>query len=184
LPAPTGRNLAPTIVVAADQQARVGVEFELLPVVSNVKHAPTFSANNLPTWARLDPDTGRISGIPATADIGQHEAITVSIADGARRIASAPFDITVAGPGSGVATLEWRVPLSKNDGTRLDDLAGYRISYGRDSQALDHNIFIDDPAQTSYEFSTLEGGVWYFAIVAVNSSGLEGTPSIPVRKTI
>ena len=66
----------------------------------------------------------------------------------------------------------------------LDDLAGYRISYGRDAEVLDHSIFINDPAQTSYEFSTLDSGVWYFAVIAVNASGLEGPPTVPVRKTI
>jgi hypothetical protein len=183
-PSPVVTDQTLHIVVEANMQARVGVEFEFLPAVSNMKHAPIFSANNLPTWARLDPVTGRVVGTPGTADVGQHEAIVIAVADGAQRAETAPFTIAVTGAGAGVATLEWRAPLSKVDGSILDDLAGYRIAYGRDEEALDHSIFIDDPAQTSYEFSTLESGVWYFRIVAVNRSGLEGRSSIAVRKSI
>ena len=176
--------LAPGIGVESDMQARVGVEFEFLPAVTNMKGTPTFSAENLPTWASLDPATGRVIGTPKTADVGQYESIIIAVADGAQRVATQPFNITVVGSGSGVAMLEWRVPLSKMDGSTLDDLAGYRISYGRDAEALDHSILINSPTQTSYEFSTLDGGVWYFAVIAVNASGLEGPPTIPVRKTI
>lgn len=183
-PAPTVAEQTLHIVVEPNMQARVGVGFEFLPAVSNVKHAPVFSATNLPTWARLDAATGRVTGTPGTADVGQHEAIVITVADGQRSAATEPFDIAVTGAGAGVATLEWRAPMSKVDGSILDDLAGYRIVYGRDAEVLDHSIFIDDPAQTSFEFSTLESGVWYFAVVAVNRSGIEGPPTIAVRKSI
>ena len=184
-PAPQADTaLAPTIVVAAEMQARVGVEFEFLPAVTNMKGAPTFSAENLPPWASLDPATGRVMGTPETADIGQYESITIVVADGAQRVTTRPFNITVVGTGSGVAMLQWRAPPSKLDGSPLDDLAGYRISYGRDAEALDHSILVNDPTQTTYEFSTLDSGVWYFAVIAVNANGLEGPPTVPVRKTI
>jgi hypothetical protein len=183
-PPPPVTAPTPAIAVESSMQARVGVEFEVLPAVTNMHRAASFSAENLPAWASLDPATGRVVGTPKTGDIGQYESIIIFAANGAQRVATEPFNITVVGSGGGVATLEWRVPLSKMDGSRLDDLAGYRISYGRDAEVLDHSIFIDDPAQTSYEFSTLDSGVWYFAVIAVNASGLEGPPTIPVRKTI
>ena len=88
------------------------------------------------------------------------------MADATHHAISSPFNITVVGPASGVATLEWEQPLSKVDGSPLDDLAGYRIVYGRNPEDLDHSVFIDDPAQTSYEFATLSSGVWYFAVIA------------------
>jgi Putative Ig domain len=181
---PANRARIPSIAVQANMQARVGVEFEILPEVANLAAAPRFSAENLPPWASLDPSTGRVVGTPGNADVGQYEAITIMAADGAHRITTQPFNITVVGTGGGVATLVWRLPLSKMDGSRLDDLAGYRISYGRDAELLDHSVFIDDPGQTTYEFSTLDSGVWFFAVIAVNASGLEGPPTVPVRKTI
>ena len=45
-------------------QARVGVEFEFLPAVTNMERAASFSAENLPAWASLDPATGRVVGTP------------------------------------------------------------------------------------------------------------------------
>ena len=35
-----------------------------------------------------------------------------------------------------------------------------------------------------YQFSTLPSGVWYFAVVAVNASGLEGPPTTLATKSI
>ena len=86
--------------------------------------------------------------------------------------------------GSGVASLRWEMPPSKVGGEPLDDLAGYRILYGRSSSDLDHSVMIPDPATTSYQFSTLTSGIWYFAVVAVNSNGLEGPPTTLATKSI
>ena len=38
-------------------------------------------------------------------------------------------------------------------------------------------MLITNPATTSYEFTTLGTGTWYFAVVAVNAGGLEGPPT-------
>ena len=85
---------------------------------------------------------------------------------------------------SGVASLQWEVPPSKVSGEPLDDLAGYRILYGRSSSDLDHSVLIKDPAVTSYQISKLTSGVWYFAVVAVSSNGLEGPPTTLATKSI
>jgi hypothetical protein len=123
---------------------------------------------------------------PTAADVGEYEAISIAVADAAHKAATAPFSITVSSEagGTGVATLSWGQPVSKVDGSTLDDLAGYRIAYGREADDLDHSIFIGDPAQTSYEFATLATGTWYFAIIAVNVNGLEGPPTPPAAKSI
>jgi hypothetical protein len=85
---------------------------------------------------------------------------------------------------SGVASLRWEIPSSKVSGEPLDDLAGFRILYGRSSSDLDHSVLIMDPAVTSYQFSKLTSGVWYFAVVAVSSNGLEGPPTTFASKSI
>ena len=173
------------IAISKVAAARVGIAYKLLPDTSNPGHrALTFTAQNLPPWARLDASTGTISGTPRTTDIGEHSDIIITVADGAHRIASQPFSISVVGSGSGVATLQWRRPDSKVDGSPLDDLAGYRISYGRDPDDLDHSVFISDPDETSYEFSTLEEGMWYFAVIGVNANGVEGPPTVTAQKAI
>lgn len=177
-------NRAPTLEGAADAQAHVGMPYEYLPSATDADHdALSFSAENLPPWARIDPASGRISGTPQAGDVGAYESISITVADAAHRISSAPFTITVAAGGNGVAELAWQRPLSKVDGSSLDDLAGYRIIYGHDREDMDQSIFVADPGQLSYRFATLESGAWYFAVIAVSDSGLEG-PATPAMSKI
>ncbi len=186
-PAPVttaGANQAPTISAEAAAYARVGEKFDLQPIASDPENDKlTFSAQNLPSWATFDSASGRITGTPSSSDVGEYEAITIAVADAAHR-ANTSFSITVLGAKGGVARLQWETPPIKVDGSPLDDLAGYRIVYGRTADDLDHSIFIQDPAQTSFEFTTLDSGTWYFAVIGVNANGLEGPASITTMKSI
>ena len=191
----TGTGNVPAAVVSANQapsisgygagEASVGIVYEFQPEVSDADgDALTFTALNLPNWASLNPATGQIIGTPQAGDVGQYESIIINVADAEHRTASDPFSITVLAPANGVATLEWEAPPAKVDGSPLDDLAGYRIVYGRKADDLDHSIYVGDPAQHSYEFATLDSGIWYFAVIGVNANGLEGPPSIAAMKSI
>jgi hypothetical protein len=194
-------NGAPTISSDAEAFAQVGVTYNYQPMADDPDgDALSFSATNLPPWASLDPTNGRLSGTPGENDVGVYEAITITVADAGRRTASAPFSITVVAeslvadsgtdtdtaspPGTGIASLRWEIPAAKVDGSPLDDLAGYRILYGRSADELDQSVLISDPAVTSFEFTTLQSGIWYFAVVAVNAGGLEGPPTITAMKSI
>jgi hypothetical protein len=181
-------NAPPIIVLAAVEDAQVGATFDFQPVAQDPESDTLrFTAVNLPPWASLDPTSGRISGTPGPTDEGLYESISITVADATHKVVTAPFSITV-NPlmelGSGIASLQWEMPPSKVSGEPLDDLAGYRILYGRSSSDLDHSVLITDPATTSYQFSTLTSGVWYFAVVAVNASGLEGPPTTFATKSI
>ena len=169
-----------------DGYARVGETYSFEPVAGDADgDSLRFTADNLPPWASIDPNNGRITGTPGPSDEGVYELITIAVADSGRRVQSAPFSITVlADVATGMATLRWEAPPSKLDGSPLDDLAGYRILYGRNADDLDQSVLIDDPAVTSYEFTALEKGIWYFAVVAVNSGGLEGPPTVVSTKSI
>lgn len=177
---------APEFVGAPNDRARVGQDYHYQPTVQGAAaDTLSFTAVNLPPWARLDPKTGAITGRPATTHIGTYESIAITVTDGSQRKAtSREFAITVFGPASGVARLQWPAPVSKVDGSLLDDLAGFRILYGRDPEELDHSVWISNPDARSYEFATLEEGAWYFAIVSVSVSGLEGPATSPTRKVI
>jgi hypothetical protein len=194
-------NGAPTISSDAETFAQVGVTYNYQPMADDPEgDTLSFSATNLPPWASIDPTSGRLSGTPGENDVGVYEAITITVADGARRTASAPFSITVVAEsvvadagadagtatatGNGIASLQWEIPAAKVDGSPLDDLAGYRILYGRSADELDQSVFISDPTVTTFEFTTLQSGIWYFAVVAVNAGGLEGPPTITAMKSI
>jgi hypothetical protein len=145
----------------------------------------SFSVVNLPPWASMDPASGHITGTPGENDVGVYESIAITVGDSKQQSATAPFSITVTGEvGSGVASLQWETPPSKVDGSPLDDLAGYRILYGRTSDDLDKSVLIGNATTTSYEFTSLTNGIWYFAVVAVSSCGLEGPPTTIASKSI
>jgi hypothetical protein len=189
---PVASNGAPSIIIAPEDTARVGVTYELVPVATDPDgDSLRFSAASLPAWASLDPTTGRITGTPSEDDQGIYESITITVADASHSIVTPPFSITVVdegGPaveaGAGVAALRWEIPPSKVDGSPLDDLAGYRILYGHDAEDLDQSVLITDPSVTSYQVTALGAGTWYFAVVAVNAGGLEGPPTTLASKSI
>jgi hypothetical protein len=185
-PSPGAGNSVPAVANTADGYARVGQTFQLQPAASDADgDSLNFTAENLPPWASIDPATGQVTGTPGELDVGVYESIRIIVADGRGTAQSSPFSITVlADPGTGYAALRWEVPPAKVDGSPLDDLAGYRILYGRHADDLDQSVLIDNPAVTSFEFTTLESGIWYFAVVAVNAGGLEGPPTITATKSI
>jgi hypothetical protein len=180
-------NQAPSIVARIDDPARVGESFSWQPVASDADgDSLSFTAINLPPWATLDATTGRITGTPDAGEVGIYESITITVADNARHsTTSQPFSITVVGQaGTGRASLRWEPPPSKVDGSPLDDLAGYRILFGRTSDDLDQSVFIGDAATTTYQFDSLTKGIWYFEVVAISAGGLEGPPTTIASKSI
>jgi hypothetical protein len=178
-------NSAPSIAGVAPTNASVGSPYSFAPAVTDADgDALVFSATNLPPWAVFDAQTGRIHGTPTAADAGSYESISITVADASHRVSTQDFSIVVGGNATAVATITWSTPFLKVDGTNLDDLAGFRILYGRDPEDLDHSVYIPDPAAHSYEFATLASGAWYFAIVAVDAGGLEGPPTTSAMKVI
>ncbi len=75
------------------------------------------------------------------------------------------------------ATLTWTAPTTNEDGSPLTDLAGYRIYYGR-TPPVYTNVIDTKSLATSYTFTGLSNGPWYFAVTAYNSAGIESMKSI------
>ena len=71
-----------------------------------------FTAVNLPTWASLDPTSGRISGTPGPNDAGVYESISITVADATHKVVTAPFSITVN------PALEWAAGWPHYSGKR------------------------------------------------------------------
>ncbi len=82
------------------------------------------------------------------------------------------------------ALLSWLPPTANTDGTSLATLAGYRIYYGTDANALTQVIDVTNPGLTSYTIGELKTGTYYFAISAYTTDGLEGEKSTVGSKTI
>lgn len=55
----------------------------------------SFTIENKPSWATFDTVTGELSGMPATADIGEYKEIQLSVNNGAYTSYLTPFEITV-----------------------------------------------------------------------------------------
>ncbi|MEO8062080.1 MAG: putative Ig domain-containing protein [Pseudomonadota bacterium] len=181
----TVENRAPSISGDAAAYARVGAPYEFAPMAHDADgDSLTFSATNLPPWATLDKNSGRIAGTPATDDVGAYESIVISVADATHTAKTSAFEITVLSASTGVASLQWEIPGSKLDGSPLDNLAGYHILYGRSADDLDHSVFVEGSSVTTYEISALDPGIWYFAVAAVNANGLEGPPTTAAMKSI
>lgn len=84
----------------------------------------------------------------------------------------------------GTAALSWQAPTQNTDGSPLTDLAGFRIHYGKSSDALVSTVQLDNPALTSYVIDKLDAGTWYFAVTAYTSGGRESALSNIASKTI
>ncbi len=178
-------NRAPSIEGDASAYARAGAPYEFQPTANDADgDSLTFGITNLPPWATLDLKTGRLAGTPAADDVGAYESIVISVADATHTAKSDVFEITVLAAANGIASLQWEIPSSKINGSPLDDLAGYRILFGRSAEDLDHSVFIDGATVTTYEIDSLDPGVWYFSVAAVNANGLESPPSTAAMKSI
>lgn len=79
----------------------------------------------------------------------------------------------------GAVTINWIPPTENEDGTKLNDLAGYRIYYGEDSGNYKKVIRIKNKEQTNYILlgHLKPDKTYYFVITAFDTSGNESDPS-------
>ena len=67
--------------------------------------------------------------------------------------------------------LRWEAPTENDDGSELDNLAGYRLYWWQDGEAVNQRDF--GPHTTSFELRNLTDGEWFVGISAINSDGEE-----------
>ena len=84
----------------------------------------------------------------------------------------------------GSATLSWTPPTQNTDGSPLADLIGYRIYFGNESGNYQEFIQIDNPGIATYVVEFLAPNTYYFAVTAMNSSGVESGFSNEASKQI
>lgn len=167
-------NAAPTISGQPSSSVQAGQSYSFVPSAQDPEGAALqFTVQNLPSWATFDATTGRIAGAPSAAAIGSYEQISIAVSDGVQSAQLAPFAIAVVdvGVAVGAATVSWTPPTSNTDGSALNNLAGYRVMYGRSANDLSQSVEIDNPSVSTYVVDNLASGTWYFAVVAVTTQG-------------
>jgi len=165
-----------------------GSAYAFSPSVSDPgKEALSFSIQNKPDWASFSIASGALSGTPSASQAGVYGDILISVSDGSRSVSLPAFAITVTTPvvkNTGVAALSWTAPATNTDGSALTDLAGYYVYYGSAPGSMTQSIQLPSPTETSYSFSSLPAGTWYFGVVAYTSAGTQSSVSGTAQITI
>lgn len=178
-------NTVPSVSGSPSSVATAGSAYAFQPSASDPDgDAIEFRVSNKPAWASFDPVTGRLSGTPSEADVGTYAAIVITASDGRATASLAPFSITVSSTQPGAATLTWLPPTENTDGSPIQDLAGYRIRYGRHPAELTELQSIPNPGISSAVVENLSSGTWYFAVTAYNTGGIESEYSNLAEKVI
>ena len=178
-------NRAPTISGTPTTSVTAGTAYSFQPSAADADgNTLTFSIANRPAWATFSTTTGRLSGTPAATDVASYSNIIITVTDGTAQTSLASFSIAVVQVATGNATVSWTAPTTNTDGSTLTDLAGYRIAYGRSSTVLDQSASITNASISTYQLTNLATGQWFFAVYAVNSSGVESDVSNVATKTI
>lgn len=181
----TSTNQAPVISGTPPANILEGQFYEFTPSASDPDgDTLEFSIARKPAWAQFNKTTGRLSGTPGPADVGNFTNIAITVTDGEEAATLAAFDVTVNQIAAGSATLTWLPPTANSDGTALTDLVGYRIYYGRNRDSLTQVISLDNPGLTSYVIENLTTARWYFTMTSVNSEGVESDRSEIASKLI
>lgn len=87
-------------------------------------------------------------------------------------------------PVAGQAQISWTAPTANTDGSALQDLAGFRISYGTSATALTQTIQIADPGAKMFAIKDLASGTYFLSVRAFNAGGNESAMSSVVSKVV
>ena len=182
---PPPGNSAPTISGTPPSAVLEGSSFEFTPTASDSDgDTLSFSVDGQPAWANFDRNSGRLLGTPRAKDVGVHGNIVITVTDGQSSASLGPFDISVNSRGDASVTLQWTPPTRNTDGTRLRDLAAFRIDWGLAEDGFTNSVTVDNPGLARYVVENLSPGRYMFAVAAVNSSGVASERSNVSRRTV
>jgi hypothetical protein len=178
-------NQPPTISGTPATSVQSSAAYSFTPTASDPEGNPlTFSVMGAPTWASLNPSTGRLSGTPGPNDVGSTEGIVITVSDGSGYASLPAFTLVVQPNTSGTALVSWLPPTQRTDGSPLSNLVGYRLYYGTRADALTQTISLSNGGLSSHMVEGLSTGTWYFAVVACDSGGQDSALSNIASKTI
>lgn len=178
-------NDAPTIAGTPQTSVAIGATYSFTPVANDPDgNTLAFSIQNQPAWATFDSATGTLSGQPAAGAEGVYPNILISVSDGTDSASLAPFSIQVNAIANGSVSLSWVAPTQNDDGSALNNLAGFEIRYGTASNSYDQSVRIDNESVTNYVVENLQPATYYFVAVAFTSTGVESILSNEVSRTV
>lgn len=178
-------NSAPQISGSAPANVNAGDNYSFTPTASDPDgDTLSFSVSGLPSWASFDNATGEISGTPAAGDVDSYSDISIVVSDSQLNATLGPFAITVQSVSVGSVSLSWAAPTQNEDGTPLNDLAGYRIYWGTIPDNYPNLVTIDNSSVTTFIVDNLAPGTYNFVATSFNSSGVESRYSAVAIKVV
>ena len=184
-PPPGPSNSAPQISGNPATAINIGDDYSFIPTASDPDgDSLTFSIANMPSWASFNSATGELSGQPTLGNIGTYTNIRISVSDGAASASLSSFAISVNQMGNLSTTLSWTAPTQNEDGSALEDLAGYKIYWGTTPGVYTNSATIDTTGTTTYVVENLSPGTYEFVATAYNASGVESRYSSPATKVL
>jgi hypothetical protein len=139
----------------------------------------TWSSRNVTTCMASGGWSGSkaLSGSQATATINSDQTYTLTCSgNGNNAVASTTVTVRAA-------MLSWTAPTHNTDGSALTNLAGFKVYWGPSSRNYTQNASVNGASSTAYT-ATLTPGTWFFAITALDSTGVESAKSNEVSKTV
>jgi hypothetical protein len=159
-------------------QVVAGSPYSFLPSTNAASGtAPTFTVQNPPPWATLNPATGELAGTATEA--GTFSNIVIGVSNGSASTSLPPFTISVNQVSNGTAELTWTPVTSNTNGSVLTDLAGYHVHYGTSANAMNTVVALENPSLTTYLVTNLSSGTWYFGVTAYATDGTESESTLP-----
>ena len=181
----TETNSAPTISGTPATSINEGNLYSFVPTANDADgDTLTFSISGQPVWASFDTSTGQLSGTPSAADVGVYSNIVISVSDGTDSASLPAFSITVNAISLGSVSLSWTAPTENEDGTLLEDLAGFKLYWGTTPGSYPDSVTIDNPTVTTYLVENLSPGTYEFVATAYNSAGVESQYSGTATKIV
>lgn len=179
-------NHAPVLSGTPSTTAIAAEPYAFTPTASDTDgDRLTFSISGKPVWASFDSATGKLAGTPSSTQVGTtYSGIVISASDGQATTSLPSFSIRVDLPAQRSVTLSWQAPTKNEDGTTLTDLAGFEVHYGQVAGQYTETVSLPSASLTSVTIEDLAPATWYFAVKAVNSSGVLSSFSNEAWKTV
>lgn len=152
-------NSPPIISGTPPTGASVSVQYSFTPTASDPDgNALTYSIANRPSWATFNASTGRLSGTPASTNVGTFGNIVIGVSDGQATAQLPPFSIAVSNVANRAPT------ISGTPATSV--VAGVAYSFQPTASDADGNALT---------FSISNRPSW--ATFSTSTGRLQGTPT-------